>query len=552
MGGSAIVLGGWVAALEWRRRRPVAFPVRDASGAAPSGGSVCVSRTTASRSAVQKATPRTLRVDTLARFVDPLPIPATLEPVERRPDPLRSAAALPFYRLSMGATEVRVHRDLPPTRMWGYGGSVPGPTLETRSGRAFLVEWANDLPREHMFAIDHTLHGASADLPRVRAAVHMHGGRSPPESDGHPESWYAPGESSVLRYPNEQDAAMLWYHDHAMGIERLNQYAGLFGAHILRDDVEDALGLPSGDAEVPLLLFDRILDPDGQLVYPTSGDPAAPWVSEVYGDAHLVNGKLFPYLEVAPRPYRFRILNASNARFYELSLSSGTTLQHIGSDQGLLAAPVPAKQVTLAPGERADVVVDFGQAAGQSVILRSQTFELLQFRVRSGPRQASRPLPRMLRSVPRSPPSSASRTRTMTLNEYRYPGTRRMLMLLNGAYWHDPVTEKPELGAVEIWELVNLTEDSHPIHLHLVRFQVLDRQLTDVDNITGAVTRVGGLIAPEPAEMGWKDTVRAEPGMVTRILVRFDGFVGRYVWHCHVLEHAANEMMRPFEVVPAS
>jgi spore coat protein A len=265
-----------------------------------------------------------------------------------------------------------------------------------------------------------------------------------------------------------------------------------------------------------------------------------------------VNGKLFPYHEVAPRPCRLRVVNASNARFYELSLSSGAAFHQIGSDQGLLATPVELAKVTLAPGERADLVIDFGPAAGQSVILKSQSFELLQFRVRPGPRQTSRPLPRVLRAVPRSPPGAASRTRTMTLNEYRYPGTRRMLMLLNGAYWHDPVTEKPALGATEIWELVNLTEDPHPIHLHLVRFQLLDRQLTDVDNITGAVTRVGPLIAPEPGEMGWKDTVRAEPGMVTRILATFDGFVGRYVWHCHVLEHAANEMMRPFEVVAPS
>jgi spore coat protein A len=515
---------------------------------------MCVSRVAASASqaAVQKGAPRTLRVETLARFVDPLPIPATLQPVERRPDPVRPGVTLPFYRVAMRSVEVRVHRDLPPTGMWGYGGSVPGPTLETRSGQAFLVEWANELPREHIFAIDHTLHGASADLPEARAAVHMHGGKSPPESDGHPESWFPPGKSAVVRYPNEQDAAMLWYHDHAMGIERLNQYAGLFGVHLLRDGVEDALGLPSGEAEVPLALFDRVLDPDGQLVYPTSGDPAAPWVSEVFGDAHLVNGKLFPYCGVAPRPYRLRVLNASNARFYELSLSSGAAFQQIGSDQGLLAAPVAVTQVTLAPGERADLVVDFSLLAGQSVTLRSQTFELLQFRVRPGPRRASPPLPHALRAVSRSSASTASRTRTMTLNEYRYPGKRRMLMLLNGAYWHDPVTEKPELGAIEIWELVNLTEDSHPIHLHLVRFQILDRQLTEVDSVTGAVARVGGLIAPEPGEMGWKDTVRAEPGMVTRILVRFDGFVGRYVWHCHVLEHAANEMMRPFEVVPAS
>jgi spore coat protein A len=549
-GGSAVALGGLVAARGWRLRPP-SSTVPDGGIALAPGGSVCVSRATASASAgtVQNvAAQRTLRIDTLARFVDPLPIPATLQPLGRRPDRARPGVTVPFYRVAMGTVQVRLHRDLPPTRMWGYGGSVPGPTLETRSGQAFLVEWANELPGDHMFAIDHTLHGASADLPAVRATVHMHGAKAPPESDGHPESWFPPGKSAVLRYPNEQDATTLWYHDHAMGIERLNQYAGLFGAHLLRDDTEDALGLPRGDAEVPLVLCDRILDPDAQLVYPTSGDPAAPWVSEVFGDAHLVNGKLFPYHEVSPGPCRLRVVNASNARFYQLSLSNGAPLHQIGSDQGLLAAPVDLMQVTLAPGERADLVVDFSADAGQTVVLKGQSFELLQFRVRPGPRQPHRALPRVLRAVPRLPAAAASKTRTMSLDQYQ-TGARRMTMLLNGAYWHDPVTEKPELGATEIWELVNKTEDPHPIHLHLVRFQVLDRQLIDVDHITGVVTRLGAPIAPEPGEMGWKDTVRADPDMVTRIVVRFDGFVGRYVWHCHVLEHAANEMMRPFEVV---
>jgi spore coat protein A len=131
------------------------------------------------------------------------------------------------------------------------------------------------------------------------------------------------------------------------------------------------------------------------------------------------------------------------------------------------------------------------------------------------------------------------------------PKTHTMLMLLDAKRWHEPVTEQPTLGTVEIWKLVNLTEDTHPIHLHLVRFQILDRQAFDVDGYMtfGKMRLLGSPVPPEPSEEGWKDTVQAHPGMITRIIVRFEGYVGRYVWHCHVLEHAANEMMRPFEVV---
>ncbi len=495
-----------------------------------------------------------LHPDSLARFVDALPIPGVLEPAEFRADPEDAQIQIAYYRVSMKEAEIRVHRDLPPTRIWGYGGGMPGPTIETRSGRALLVEWRNDLPDRHFLPIDHGLCGAGADRPEVRAVVHVHGAKVPPESDGYPESWYAPGRSAVYHYPNRQDAATLWYHDHAMGIERLNQYAGLFGVFLIRDDVEDALKLPAGRYEVPLVLCDRLFDSRAQLVYPTSGAPDAPWVSEFAGDALLVNGKLFPYLDVEPRRYRFRVVNASNSRVYDLSLSSREPLHQIGSDQGLLPRPVVLHTVTLAPAERADLIVDFSGAAGQKVVLQSQTLQLMQFRVGSlvpkGP-ASSAPLPPSLRAISRIPASEAVKTRTLTLNEYEDPKTHAMLMLLNGTRWGEPLTESPALGAVEIWRFVNLTEDTHPIHLHLVRFQILDRQLFDADEYktSGTMNLIGGPVPPDLNEVGWKDTVRAHPGMITRIIARFDGYPGRYAWHCHVLEHAANEMMRPFEVV---
>jgi spore coat protein A, manganese oxidase len=223
----------------------------------------------------------------------------------------------------------------------------------------------------------------------------------------------------------------------------------------------------------------------------------------------------------------------------------------IGSDQGLLASPVPQNILTLAPAERADIVVDFSGAAGQNVFLQNRVVQLMQFRVGSGVTAKTAPLPALLHPVSKIPESAAVKTRKLTLNEYMDPKTRTQLMLLNATRWGEPVTEKPSLDTVEIWSFMNLTEDTHPIHLHLVRFQVLDRQLFDADEYQTSQTLklVGKPLAPEPGESGWKDTVRAEPGKITRIIVRFEGYAGRYVWHCHVLEHAANEMMRPFEVV---
>lgn len=497
-----------------------------------------------------------LLAEKIARFVDPLPIPAVLRPEGSRPDPRDAGAPgapLPYYRVPMREVEAKLHRDLPPTRLWTYGGTMPGPTIETRSGRGLIVEWVNELPDRHFLPIDHTLHGAHAGVPDVRAVVHVHGAKAPPESDGFPEAWYPPGESATNHYPNGQDAATLWYHDHAMGIERLNVYAGLFGVFLIRDDAEDALELPRGAYEIPLVLCDRTFDATGQLRYPAADVASAPWVEEVLGDAHLVNGKIFPFLEVEPTRYRFRLVNASNGRFYSLSIAGGPTIVQIGTDQGLLPAPARVEPVLLGPGERADVLVDFREAVGRTVSLLHLAEPILEFRVAAAPKRPAKvpPLPDRLRTVARISPSSAVRTRDLVLNAYRDHALHRMVMLLNDARWSDPVTESPELDSIEIWSLLNLTEDDHPIHLHLVRFQVLDRQAFDphVYAVSGKIHPTAPPVPPDPHEAGWKDTVRAPTGMVTRIIARFEGFPGKYVWHCHVLEHAANEMMRPFEVV---
>jgi spore coat protein A len=302
------------------------------------------------------------------------------------------------------------------------------------------------------------------------------------------------------------------------------------------------------------MISDRSLTQDGQLDYPVSEFPDRPWVPEVFGNAILVNGKLLPYLEVGPRKYRLRFMNGSNGRFYRCALSNHANFQVIGNDQGLLAGPVSAKRLPMAPAERADIVVDFGPMAGTTVKLLSDSFEIMEFRVAKHGGVDGGAVPAVLH-VPVIQPkeSDAVRTRRLTLDERLDDVQRSMGMFLNNTPWHAPVTEKPVLNTTEIWELVNLTEDSHPIHLHLVRFKILDRRPLDVfDYQTKGVLRFTGPVElPEPLESGWKDTVRADPGMMTRILVPFEGYAGRYVWHCHILEHEDNEMMRPYEVLAA-
>jgi spore coat protein A len=492
----------------------------------------------------------------LPKFVDCLRIPPRARSSGTRPNPHRRAEGIPYYRLRMQALTVKVHRDLPPTRVWGFEGSSPGPTIEAHRGEPLLIEWVNNLPREHFLPIDYSIHGSGRDVPAVRTAIHLHGGRVPPESDGYPENWFQPGASRIGFYPNIQEATMLWYHDHAMGITRLNIFAGLFGLYILRDSMEDALHLPGGERELPLVLCDRSLREDGQLYYPISGNPGQPWVPEVFGEAILVNGTLFPYCEVQKGEYRLRLLNASNSRFYYLSLSNGEPFQQIGSDQGLLASPVKLQRVTLAPGERADLVVDFARCPGRDVVLQSDAYTIMQFRIPEKAPERTSNVPAYLRPIPRMPEHEAIRSRLLTLGGAADPDDPSVIpepMLLNNSHWDDPVTENPKLDTVEIWSLINVTEDSHPIHLHLVRFQVLDRRSFDVFTYLNdkELRYTSDPVAPDPNEMGWKDTVRADPGMVTRIIIRFEGFAGRYVWHCHVLEHEDNEMMRPYDVMPA-
>jgi spore coat protein A len=493
----------------------------------------------------------------LTPFVDALPMPERVMPVGSH-----------LLRVVMREIHAKVHRDVPPTRLWSYGSTPMGPLIEGRSGRAMRVEWVNSLPQKHFLPVDYSLHGCGRDLPEVRAVAHLHGARVPTKDDGYPDDWYAPGQSRTCHYPLEQESATLWYHDHAMGLNRLNIYAGLAGMMLLRDEREDSLHLPNGRYEIPLVLYDRNFSVDGQLYYPTSGIPDHPWVPEFDGDAILINGKIRPYVEVEPRLYRFRVLNGANSRFFALSMDRGKEFYQVGSDQGLLSAPVKLTYLNLAPAERADLLIDFSGAAGERVYLKNGALEILQFRVGRPARTAGGPartakvkepassllpgrFPETFEPVVRIDETAATVTRPITLDEALNGHGDSMLMVLNRKRWMEPVTEMPRLNSTEIWEFVNLTEDTHPIHLHLVRFQVLDRRVFDVFAYRNAkgLRYLAAAMKPEPNEMGWKDTVQCPPGMITRIITKFEGYQGKYLYHCHILEHESNDMMRPFEVL---
>jgi spore coat protein A, manganese oxidase len=494
----------------------------------------------------KKPDKKTLMLHTLelTPFVEPLPLPQIAQPTLHNGK--RSLT------VTMQEIHAQVHPKIPPTRMWSYGPTALAPLIVARSHEPIEITWVNNLPAKHFLPIDHSLHGCGKDIPDVRTITHLHGAKVPSKDDGYPEDWFASGKSRTCQYPLEQEAATLWYHDHAMGLNRLNTYAGLFGMFLIRDKFEDSLNLPSGKYEVPLILYDRDFNASGQLLYDTSGDPEHPWIPEFSADGILINGKLRPFFEVEPRLYRFRLVNTANSRFFNLALSNGQPITQIGTDQGFLSAPVELKLVSLAPAERADLLIDFSQSAGQTLHLRTGAFDILEFRVaKQSVSHLAISIPKTLRPVQRIPEAESVKTRTITLHEYKDKYGMSMVMLLNRKHWHEPTTEFPKLNTTEIWEFANLTEDTHPMHMHLVRFQILDRRAFDTDEYlkTRTIRFMGPAVPPEPHELGWKDTVQCPDATITRIIARFEGYPGKYLYHCHILEHEANDMMRPFEVI---
>ncbi|MGI6317849.1 MAG: multicopper oxidase domain-containing protein [Firmicutes bacterium] len=510
----------------------------------------------------------------LTPFIDALPIPEYLRPLERHKQ-------FTYYEVTMKEFFHQMHSELPgPTKVWGYEGKFPGPVIEAERGERVRVKWINDLPEEHFLPIDRTIHGSGDSMLDVRTVVHLHGAEVESDSDGYPDAWFTKGykhvgprfEREVYEYPNNQRAATLWYHDHAIGITRLNVYAGLAGLYIIRDHQERVHNLPAGNYEIPLIIMDKSFNDDGSLFYPRTVNNPPPNFPDpsitpgVAGDCILVNGKVWPYLEVEPRKYRFRILNASNERFYRMKLDSGQSFIQIGSDGGLLERPVKLKEITIAPAERVDVIIDFSQqVVGSRIILNNTantpfdfgappdpetTGKIMQFRVVELKSPDTSNIPRFLSNIVRFQESDAERIRDITL-DVRPDQYNRLKFFLNNRGFMENLTEKPRLGDIEIWRIINQGIAVHPIHIHLIQFQILDRIPFDVDafNAKGQLRFTGEPQLPPPGESGWKDTVQATPGFVTRLIMRFAPFTGRYVYHCHILEHEDYDMMRPFQVI---
>ena len=514
-------------------------------------------------------------------FVDALPLPAVAQPVSGTP------GGVATYDIAMREVQQQLHSEIAgPTTVWGYGdglsgASYPGPTVEARSGEQVTVNWINDLrdtsaPGDplrtaHYLPIDTCPHGANDQSPRT--VVHLHGAHVPADSDGHPEATFLPGSQVQYVYPNQQLPSTLWYHDHALGITRLNVYMGMAGFFLIRDDVEDALGLPSGEYEIPLAIQDRSFRPDGTLKYPTF------WQDMFFGDTMLVNGKVWPRHDVSQGKYRLRLLNGCNSRTLTLEFCPGSNASPcpapasflvLGQEGGLLPAPETLTSITLGPGERGDVIVDFaGQAAGSQVFLVNSApapfpgepgtgvvSDVMRFDVQASTGFQG-PIPANLR-----PQEVLLEANAVTQREFELvkgPGNACSPFIweiqstdgLNGpvlgSMWED-VTEMPQLGSTEVWRFINRSGMTHPMHMHLVMFQVLDRQPFDVVN--GDIVPTGTPTPPPAWESGWKDTVQVAPGEMVRVIARFDDYTGLFAYHCHILEHEDHEMMREFEVVP--
>ncbi len=603
----------------------------------------------------------------IPKFVEPLIIPPVMQPADQQ-----DGDGTVKYEIAARQFEQQVlPTGMPKTTVWGYGKTgdaasfnFPAFTVETRTDQVVRVAWANQLVDDpdsdspqylpHLLPVDTGMHWANpAGLMEMRGetseryygpvplVTHTHGAHVQAHSDGFPEAWWMPAAANipegyrtqgshyattqeaapgtaVFEYPNGQRATTLWYHDHALGITRLNVYAGLAGFWIVRDDAEDSMNLP-GPAprlddppdtkyyEIPIVIQDRSFNEDGSLFYPDSRAffdeyagpyfPETPvasiWNPEFFGGAIVVNGRTWPYLEVEPRLYRFRLVNGTNSRFLVLKFDTALPFHQIGTEGGLLPdQPVVLDQLLMGPAERADVIVDFSAfAPGDEIMLLNvgpdepfggfpiepdvlanpdTTGQVMLFKVvdltdngNPGVIPASLPpIERLTTDLPE---------RQLTLNEEVYPAAdipyeaELGTAALGPLSWGAEITETPKVGDVEIWMIANLTVDAHPIHVHLVQFQVVERVPFDADAFHEAQREFlqgkkegpapdpndfinGDPRGPEPWEMGLKDTVIAYPAELTRIIARFD-VAGLYVWHCHILEHEDNEMMRPFEVL---
>jgi FtsP/CotA-like multicopper oxidase with cupredoxin domain len=568
----------------------------------------------------------------LTKFLDPLRIPPTIRSYSRRNrDELT---------ITMTNARTRLHSQLPETALWTYEGRFPGPAIEVRSGRRLRVAWTNELrgtvplvavrapfaqptpanvpgyrnPDGSLPAGVELIDGV-ADLPPWNV-VHVHGASTNGGSDGWAHNGISPGHTQLAEYPNRQAATALWYHDHAMAVTRFNVHSGLAGLYLVRDDEEDGLRLPDGDHEIPLVIADRNLDTDpatgaltGRLLFKFQYLPATGTSAPVTGPFTLVNGVIWPHLDVAARWYRFRVLNAANGRFFRLDLvdEAGTVhndaVRIIGTDAGLLPAPaaVPTGGLTITPAERVDLLVDFSRFRGQRLRLvnTGATVEpdIMEFRVQSRGDDSFAPPARLStsyvrlthgRTVPEdhdevfvatTPPGVGGRPHPQMweLKEITDPAELPTRFPVEGVIQvADPATGQVrtfrtvarlfdetttifiDRGRWVVWNLIQLGGPPHPMHIHLARLQLLTRRtfgdLRPFDVAVGGTTE--SLPAPNEGppiakhEEGWKDTFTVSPGEWIRVAGHFDGATGEFMYHCHILDHEDEGMMRPFVVHP--
>lgn len=531
---------------------------------------------------------------TLTPFVDALPIPPTID--------ISTGS-----QLTLGAYKItqKLHSELPATTLYAYGTSqetavYPGPSLVATRHVPSYVRFENHISdKEHFLSVDRTIHWANPPHGGVPIVTHLHGVESLSDSDGNPDAWYTmfgdKGSAFVTQnytYPNSQPPTLLWYHDHVVGITRLNVLAGLAGFYLIRSPDEEPRHLPSGIFEVPLFLSDKTFWSNGSINFPDVGDSVENhpnWCPEYFGDTILVNGMAWPYLNVYQAKYRFRILSSSNARFFNLSLSDPCLeFVQIGTDGGFLPHPQHLSSILVAPAYRVDVIIDFSKIApGSSVYMNNsgaapfpdaassnsppQTNSVMEFRVIHKPAHLKIPkqkIPKRFGPDSAFPPhyktDKGDFYRNLSLIEYDDPEDNPIRSVLDNRTWTDPVTETPKVGTVEIWDIINFTPDAHPIHLHLIDFLVVHQQeFNQTDDCSFEVQFPDPSScftqAPQPpdaSQVGWKDTAIVYPSKVTRFWTRwtprrgghfiFDptAFPG-YVWHCHILDHEDNDMMRP-------
>jgi spore coat protein A, manganese oxidase len=474
----------------------------------------------------------------IQRFQRPFRTPPLLEPVRRDE---RGDRPTDYYEIVMKKARVEILPGLQ-TEIWSYNGTIPGPLIRQRGGvededrgRQSVVRFINQL-------------GNDADGKPIDTTIHLHGMASLPEYDGYAEDLIPPEYFKDYIYPNDR-AATLWYHDHTLGKTSRNVYQGLAGMYIVEDEIERQLPLPKGEYDLPMILQDIQFASNGSTIFNDRGRRS------LYGDIVLVNGTPWPHLKVANRKYRFRVLNASTSRTYQLVLSrneraltSGDRFFVIGSDGGLLGEPVeivsPLDTLRISPAERYELVVDFSQyPIGTQVFLRNPIFQgnfdadnrstaIMRFDVeREEPDDST--IPDELRVFRRLDPAQATRTRT-----FRFDRSATQWLIDNKPWSSKRVDANPAPGSIEIWRLFNPGSGwVHPVHIHMVDLQLLDRNGTP----------------PRPYERGWKDVFQVGQSETVRVIAQFgtrDGqyIHGKFMMHCHNLVHEDRDMMTQFEV----